>query len=99
MDAVHSVGVHVVRKTARAADTANEDDLLAGHADLRQHLFHLSEDRVVAAAGAPADVLVAGKIGGGKWRGCCTHDLFLVRFWILDFLFWIGTLGWIANPK
>ena len=34
------------------------------NAERRQHLLHLREDRVVAAAGAPADVLVAGEIGG-----------------------------------
>ena len=38
---------------------------------VRHHFFHLGENRVVAAAGAPADILVAGEIGrlqDGKWE-------------------------------
>ena len=68
VDAVDAVGVHVVRKPAGAADAGDEHDLLAGDAERRQHLLHLREDRVVAAAGAPADVLVAGEIGGRQRR-------------------------------
>ena len=49
----------------------DEHDLLAGDAELRQHLLHLGEDRVVAAAGAPADFLVAGEVGGGEGSGSC----------------------------
>ena len=41
----------------------DEHDLLARDAEGRQHLLHLGENRVVAAAGAPADVLVAGEVG------------------------------------
>ena len=64
VDRVHAVGVHVVREAAGAADAGDEHDLLARDAERRHHLLHLREDRVVAAAGAPADVLVAGEIGG-----------------------------------
>ena len=58
VDAVDAVGVHVVGKAAGAADAGDEDEVLARDAQRRQHLLHLGQDRVVAAAGAPADVLV-----------------------------------------
>ncbi len=58
VDGVEAVGVHVVREAARAADAGDEDEVLARDAELGQHLLHLREDRVVAAARAPADVLV-----------------------------------------
>ena len=45
VDAVEAVGVHVVREAAGAADAGDEDDVLARHAELRQHLLHLGEDR------------------------------------------------------
>ncbi len=67
VDRVDAVGVHVVRKAAGAADAGDEHDLLARDAEGRQHLLHLGEDRVVAAAGAPADVLVAGEVVGGEF--------------------------------
>ena len=62
MDRMDAVGVHVIRKPARAADAGDEHDLLARHAQRRQHFFHLGQNRVVAATGAPAHILVAGKI-------------------------------------
>ena len=71
VDRVHAVGVHVVREAARAADAGDEHDLLAGDAEGGHHLLHLGEDRVVAATGTPADVLVAGEVGrleNGKWN-------------------------------
>ena len=64
VDRVHAVRVHVVRKAAGAADARDEHDLLARDAERRHHLLHLREDGIVAAARAPADVLVAGEIGG-----------------------------------
>ena len=71
VDRVHAVRVHVVREAAGAADARDEHDLLARDAEGRHHFFHLRENRVVAAAGAPTDILVAGEIGGfqdGKWE-------------------------------
>src|SRR5690606_24779187 len=49
----------VVRKAARAADAADEHGLRRIGADLRQRALHGLEDRIVAAARAPADLLVA----------------------------------------
>ena len=64
VDGVHAVGVHVVGKPAGAADAGDEHDLFAGDAEGGNHLFHLGENRVVAAAGAPTDILIAGEILG-----------------------------------
>src|SRR5690606_16167819 len=46
-----------------AADSRNEHRILRPHAQVRQDLLHLGQDRIVAAAGTPADVLIGGKIG------------------------------------
>src|SRR5438876_528326 len=58
VDGVEPVGVHVVRKPARAADPRDEDDVLLRDAEVRHRLLHRGEDRVVPAARAPPDVLV-----------------------------------------
>ena len=58
VDRVEAEGVHVVREAPRAADPRDEDDLLLGDAEVRHRLLRLREDRVVAAAGAPAHVLI-----------------------------------------
>ncbi|PSK43210.1 hypothetical protein B0E38_07886 [Streptomyces sp. 111WW2] len=58
VDGVHPVGVHVVREAGGAADAGDEDDVLAGEAELGHEALHGGEDGVVAAAGAPAHFLV-----------------------------------------
>lgn len=64
MDAVHSVGVHVVRKTTAATDTADEDSFLTWNPKVGKNLFHLRENGVVAASGAPAYILIRSEIRG-----------------------------------
>ena len=64
MDAVHSVGVHVVRKTTAATDTADEDSFFSWHSKIRKYLLHLRENGVVAASGAPAYILIRSEIRG-----------------------------------
>ena len=64
VDAVEAVGVHVVREAAGAADARDHHHVLLGHADLRQHGLHAVDDRVVAAARAPADFLVGLEVLG-----------------------------------
>src|SRR5690606_9495522 len=59
VDRVEAVALDVVRKAARAADAADEHRLRRIGADLRQRALHGLEDRIVAAARAPADLLVA----------------------------------------
>src|SRR5713226_2088026 len=58
VDRVEAVGVHVVREPARAADPGDEDDVLLRDAEVGHRLLRRRQDRVVPAAGAPADVLV-----------------------------------------
>ena len=58
VDRVHPVGLHVVREARGAADAGDEDDLLAREAELGHEALHRGEDGVVAAARAPADLLV-----------------------------------------
>src|SRR5699024_4143684 len=64
VDRVHPIGVHVVRESARAADTADEHHVLPAHPQLGQEVAHRVEDRVVAAARAPAHLLVGGEVLG-----------------------------------
>ena len=58
VDRVHPVRLHVVREAGGAADAGDEDDALARDAELGHELLDGGEDRVVAAARAPADLLV-----------------------------------------
>ena len=62
VDGVEAVGVHVVGEAAGAADAETNTIFSRGMPSRRQGLLHLGQDRVVAAAGAPADFLVAGEV-------------------------------------
>ena len=64
VDRVHPVGVHVVREARRAADARDEDDVLPRQPELGHERLHRGEDRVVAAARAPADLLVGLEVLG-----------------------------------
>src|SRR5262245_47207223 len=86
MDRVKAVGVDVVREPARAADAGDEHALLTGDTQLRQHLLNLRQDGVVAAAGAPADVLIGNEVllaelrlGGASSAHECTSPLSSLR--------------------
>ena len=81
VDGVHPIGVHVVRKAARTADSRDEDDVLAGHAQFRKHLLDVAENRVIAAAGAPADGLIGSEIRLGEVaRDRSVHGFRRLRF-------------------
>src|SRR5215510_3831989 len=58
VDRVEAVGVHVVREAARAADSGNEDDVLLGNPQVGHRFLDRRQDGVVAAARAPAHVLI-----------------------------------------
>jgi hypothetical protein len=58
VDRVHPVRLHVVREARRAADARHEHDPLALEAELGHEALDDVEDRVVAAARAPAHFLV-----------------------------------------
>src|SRR5438270_3734300 len=62
VNAVHAVGVHVVRESARAADPGHEHDLVRRDPELGHELLNRRQHRVVAATGAPAGLLVGLKI-------------------------------------
>src|ERR1700739_3490279 len=80
------IGFQVIRETARAPDAADEDHVLSPQPQFRQEVANRVEDDVVAAARAPADLLVAGEIlrllrlvgggytaGGGEAQICADH--------------------------
>ena len=64
VDRVEPIGLQVVREPARAADAADEHDVLAAQSELGQEVADGVEDDVVTAARAPADLLVAGEVLG-----------------------------------
>ena len=66
VDRVEAVRVHVVRQPAGAADARDEHDVLLLVAEVGHDLLGLGEDRVVAAAGAPADFLVGHEVLPGE---------------------------------
>ena len=66
VDRVHPVRLHVVREARGAADPRDEDDSLAREAELRHEALDDVEDRVVAAARAPADLLVGLEVLRGQ---------------------------------
>ncbi len=68
VDRVHSIGVHVVRETGGAADTGDEDGVLPSDPQLRHEGLYRGQDRVVTAAGAPADLLVGLELLGALRR-------------------------------
>ena len=78
VDAVYPVSVHVVGKAARAADAADEHDVLLGHVQLGHHLLHGGEDGEVGAAGAPAHFLIADEIFLGQVQ-LAAHAISLAR--------------------
>ena len=69
MDGVHPVGVHVVGEPGGAPDARDEDELLSGPAEPGEELLDRGEDGVVAAPGAPANLLVGLEVGAGVGRG------------------------------
>ena len=62
VDGVDAVGVHVVGEAGGAADAGDEDHVLPRDAELGHEHLDGGEDGVVAAAGAPADLLVGGPV-------------------------------------
>ena len=62
VEGVEAVGVDVVRQPAGAAAAGDEDDLLARHAEPGEDVLELGKDREIAAAGAPAHLLVGGEV-------------------------------------
>ena len=70
VDAVHPVRVHVVREAARAADAGHEHDPLGRDPELREEGLHGREHRVVAAARAPARLLVGLEVRLRQPRRC-----------------------------
>src|SRR5215813_9249391 len=80
VDAVHPVGVHIIRKAARAADAAHPHHVLPPDAELRHDLLDLRQDRVIPATGAPAHLLVGNEILLRVLRlvgWCGTHSRYL----------------------
>ena len=80
VNGVKSEGLHVVDETRRAADARDEDESVVRCVervgDFGHGALYGIQHGVVAAAGAPFDLLIRFEIGG-----CiivCCHDLFLV---------------------
>src|SRR6266852_6240001 len=91
VNGVKAEGVHVIRKTAGAADAGDDDEIFATHAKLRENGLHRGENGVVAAAGTPANFLVGLKIFFGEHgQGGCGHRALLNSQHLFYFLFEFG---------
>src|SRR5206468_4397039 len=73
MDAMKSVGVHVVGQPRRASDAGDDHELLARDPQLGEDRLHGAEDGVIAAAGAPAYFLIGDEVFFGQ-RGRYGRD-------------------------
>ena len=75
VNTVDPIGVDVIWKSTGATDAGNEDRFFGRNAQRWQDLFHLRHDRIVAAAGTPAHLLIAGEVGGfqGRQGRCSCH--------------------------
>src|ERR1041385_481227 len=62
MDRVESVGVHVIRETAGAADARYHNKVLFANAELQENRLHSGENGIVAATRTPAHFLVGLKV-------------------------------------
>ncbi len=62
VNGVEAISVHVIRKTAGAADSGNDDEVFAPDAEFRKNGLHRGENRVVSAARAPTHFLVGLKV-------------------------------------
>ena len=58
VNGVEAEYIHVIRKTAGAADAGDEDEFFLGDFQVGEDHLHGGKDGVVAAARAPADFLV-----------------------------------------
>src|SRR5450432_4146531 len=65
MDGMHAIGIHVIRETAAAADTRNDNNIFPGYTHCWHHFLHLRKYRIITATRAPAYFLVSDKIPGG----------------------------------
>lgn len=62
VDGVKPVGVHVIGESARAADARNDHEVFTRNAEFRQRALERVEDGVIAATGAPADIVRSDKV-------------------------------------
>jgi len=68
VDTVHAVGIHVIRKPARATDPGDENRGFLLGSDIGKDFFHLSQNGVVATTGAPTNILIGFEIFGFEYR-------------------------------
>ena len=74
VNAVKAVAGDVIGKARGAADAGHEDGVFRDRLDIGQGLFHRLEDRIVAAAGAPTDLLVGGVVLGPQFLGAQVRE-------------------------
>ena len=69
VNGVKAERIHVIRKTAGAADTGDHNKILTLDAEVGKNRLNGGKNGVVAATGAPANFLVRLKIFLGERRG------------------------------
>ena len=64
VDGVKTVGVHVVREPARAADAGDKHGIVLFSTNLGADLANLIENRVIASSRTPTDILIRLEVLG-----------------------------------
>jgi len=62
VDGMESKRIHVIRKAAGTTDAGDDHKIFPLDAEFRKTRMHRGENGVIAAAGAPADLLIGLKI-------------------------------------
>src|SRR3989344_7878452 len=73
MDRVEAIGFHIIGETRRAADAADEHGVFGRRADFGHGALHRLQNRIVAAAGAPAYFLIGFPILARRGAGDGGH--------------------------
>ncbi len=80
VDRVHAERIHVVRKTCCTPDAGDEHEIFPAFIQLGKRHLHRFENRVIPAAGTPANLLIGDKIFGlVRWQCYFSHSVSPLR--------------------
>src|SRR4051812_48138355 len=68
MNTMHSISIHIIWKTAAAANTGYDHDIFFRDAQRGHDLLYLGQDGIITTSRAPADLLIGSEIFGSERR-------------------------------
>src|SRR3546814_16592183 len=75
---MEAIGFHIIGKARRAADAADDHGIFGRGADLGHRVLDRLHDRILAAAGTPADFLIGLPIPEWRRARCSRHPVPLI---------------------